>query len=225
MSTLIQQVFIDTGHISHREDNYDTFFIKNIAIPSVKEYARLHGYDYNLIEGELTPSLKLLPNNIIFNKMPFVFEKFMHLNVEYDNILLLDSDIFVKKNAPSLPKVCGIAGAAPSIDRIQNRTNWKNRCILFNAGFILFEKNLAIQFSKYLETMINNWQDYPDFANGLYHDEEILMQFLDEHSEIPFDYIGDTWNYTGVDWHNHIPEKYMYHFSGPRKHSRFRRLS
>jgi hypothetical protein len=225
MSILIQQVFIDTGHLSHREDDYDTFFIKNIAIPSVQEYARLHGYDYNLIEDGLTSSLKSLPNNIIFNKMPFVFEKFMHLNVECDNVLLLDSDIFVTKDTPALPIVSGVAGASPSIDRIQRNTNCKNRCILFNAGFILFTKNVAMQFSKYVKEMVNNWQDYPDFVNGVYHDEEMLMHFLDENQDIPFDYLGDTWNYTGVDWHNHIPEKYMYHFSGPRKHSRYRRLS
>ena len=225
MKTLIQQVLLGQGHLAHRRENYDTVFLKDIAIPSVKRYAEKYGYDYKLIDGELTPSLLMLPQNIIFDRMPMAFEKYMHLDTGYDNILLLDSDVFVAEYAPALPITTGVFGSEPAWDIDRRLLNWKNRRILFNAGFILFEKNVAKSFGTYVKTRVENWQSFEKFANGHYQDEEILSEFLDEHIYVPFEYIGNNWNYTGVDWHNHIPEKYMYHFAGPRKHSRYRRLS
>ncbi len=225
MSTLIQQVLLGQGHLAHRREDYDTVFLKDIAIPSVKRYAEKYGYDHKLIDGELTHSLSLLPRNNIFDRMPMAFEKYMHLDTEYDNILLLDSDVFVTDSAPALPITNGVFGAEPAWNIDSRLKNWKNRPILFNAGFILFEKNVAKSFGRYVKTQVENWQSIDKFARGDYHDEEILSEFLDENQHIPFEYIGNTWNYTGVNWHNDIPEKYMYHFAGPRKHSRYRRLS
>lgn len=226
MKTLILQVLIGKGNLDWANINQDeTLFLENVTMKSVQDYANKMGYDYKLVTT-LHTVLEALPAHQYLKGMRFTFEKYLHLNNDhYDRILYLDADILVADDCPELPATTGV-GAAPvyqwRIDKYHS--DWVGRCILVNAGFLLFTKSISNRFYTYIINELN--RNDSDFYTGQFHDEVMLARFIRANEDITYDNFGEMWNDTQISEDDRLPfnKRYMYHLAGHFKEIKFNRI-
>ena len=223
---LVQQVLLNKGSLSHRDDDYDYVFLKDIAIPSVQRWAKRNSYDYNL-STQIQPKIEKMKDDWsrpYHQTMRFAFQKYLLLDkaIDYDFIVLIDSDCVIMNHAPDIPILSGVS--MRDIDHWRSEeSNLKNRAYVSNAGLYIFDKPSALLMCQYIKRRIDEivLNDEKGF-----HDEVELARFLDRNLDINANILGDDWNHISTTAFNtaNVQCKYIYHYAGGRKHSRWRNM-
>ena len=168
--------------------------IREIFIPSVKEYCKKYKYDHCLIE-ESSYEKKYGSFDFLETKLKhFSFERYFHFENNYDYTIYLDNDVFVYPNAKPLPKINGLMnvrepeGNSSNIFRTINKLN--TNFGYFNSGVTLCDKKTAKKLSKYMINRLENKL----ISKGKKSDNMLLNEFILENSKL-FTEIGCEWNY------------------------------
>lgn len=231
MKVLIQQVNVFGGIMIksfHEDAKKDENFLLNVTMKSAKEYADRMGYDYHA-EFDIPDIIDEMPTDnrskttTYFRMMKYTYIKYLMLEKykEYDYILLLDSDTLVMNDTPELPFKKGLSTGPIEWERSDEAPGFefKNRFVLTNAGFLLFDSDTAGKMYSYIIKRINSIikNNIP-----LYQDEHELMVFMNDNQEIIYNELEDEWNHWRSLIHiKYIPKKYIYHFTKQVKCQRY----
>jgi len=168
--------------------------IRDLFIPSVKNYCKRNGYDHILIE-ESTYAKQ-------YNKFSFLetkekhysFERYFHFQNNYQFTVYIDNDVYIYPEAKQLPKIKGLMnvrepeGNSSKIFREVN--NIDNTYGYFNSGVTFCDNPTAKLLSKYMIQRLENGIR----AKGKNSDNMLLNEFILNNSNI-FQELGCEWNY------------------------------
>lgn len=234
MKVLIQQVNVFGGIMqsSFSSDSFrDENFLTEVTMPSAEKYAKKYGYDYH-IETNIPEEIEQLSLNNIssFHKlMRYTYVKYLMLRkyTEYDYILLLDADTLVTNQTPILPLKNGLSASQIEWERTHelrhpqySSVKFKNRFVLPNAGFLLFDKECAQKMYEFIHKKINYLVEK---KISTFHDEHEIAIFMNTNQEIIYNELDDKWNHWKSLFEDpiYIPRKYIYHFIKAKKWKRY----
>lgn len=192
--TLIFQIDIGIG--TQWGDEPISKFIKNNCIPSVKKYCSKYGYDYQIFTESQYETIggkfDFLPNKL----KHYAFEKYFYLDNEYEQIVYLDTDIYISNNAEKLPDIKGILCAEETGGASKELFNKVNNLSQFhpyyNAGVFMLDNPSALQLFEYMINRINNRIK----SKGKNSDNMMLNEyFLEKKELINLNTISNKWNY------------------------------
>ncbi len=188
--------------------------IRDLFIPSVKNYCKKFQYDYLLVEDSVY--------NKRFGKLDFLatknkhysFERYFHFDNDYDYTIYIDNDVYAFPDAKPLPEFEGLRnvrepeGNSSKIFREVN--NLDNSYGYFNSGVTFCDNLTAKKLSKFMlyraEKKIR--------AKGKNSDNMMLNEFIIENRNL-FKEIGSEWNYMPFLPNSTITEKpNFFHFIG-----------
>ena len=149
--TLIIQVDIGLG--TQWGDEPISKFIKDNCIPSVKKYCSKYGYDHQIFTEsqyeQYGGKYDFLPNIL----KHYAFEKYFHLDNEYEQTVYLDTDIYISNNAEKLPNTNGILCAeetgGASKELFIKVNNLSQSHPYYNSGVFMLDKSSGAQLQKY----------------------------------------------------------------------------
>ena len=149
---LILQLDIDSGTQWGNEQTINP--IRNIFIPSVKNYCKKYKYDYSLI--------KKISNEARYGNFDFLdtkekhysFERYFHFNNDYDYTIYLDNDIYIFPDAQPLPEFKGFRNAREpdgnSAKKFREVNNLDSSYGYYNSGVTFCDNLTANKLSKYI---------------------------------------------------------------------------
>jgi len=193
MSTLIIQVDIGPGTQWGKSSAAD--IIRKTCIPSVKNYAKKHGYSYNLITDSSYKS-KIGPFNFLMTKAKhFAFERYLHLDTDFNTIVYIDNDIFISSTASKLPLIrglmaCAEPGKTNSQEIFSSINNLPEHTPYYNSGMFMAEKEAAKLLGDY---MIHRAKNYIR-AKGKNTDNMMFNEYI-FNEKIIFNRLDEKWNY------------------------------
>ncbi len=168
--------------------------IREICLPSVKEYCSKFNYDYLLIKDSTYDKLYGSYDFLETKRKHFSFERYFHFINDYDFTIYLDNDIFVYPDSEELPKIYGLMnvrepeGNSSKIFREVN--NLDQNVGYFNSGVTMCDKKTAKILSNYMINRLDN----RNRAKGKNSDNMLLNEFIIENRNI-FTELGNEWNY------------------------------
>ncbi len=168
--------------------------IREICLPSVKEYCRKFNYDYLLIKDSTYDKLYGSYDFLETKRKHFSFERYFHFTNDHDFTIYLDNDIFVYPDSQELPKISGLMnvrepeGNSSKIFREVN--NLEQNIGYFNSGVTMCDKRTAKILSNYMINRLDN----RNRAKGKNSDNMLLNEFIIENRNI-FTELGNEWNY------------------------------
>lgn len=195
----------------------------NITSASHRKYAKRVGADYHLVTDNINPDWPMANKYLLNN----------YTNV-YDKTLYVDSDVFIRNNAPDIFKI------TPD-DKISiHNEDYEVRCIEYGKHIQGVHnnicKNLDIEPGK-AKSLNCGVMVIPKSCSYLYtypkspisafwcFDQHYLTITLNEHNCDYFE-IGEkfNWEYIRNDWHDKIYEAYFIHLNGLKSESKRIRL-
>ena len=211
MSTLILQIDIGDGTQWNKDKTIDP--IRKLFIPSVKKYAKKNNYNYLLITKSKYASTGGDFNFLATKEKHFSFERYYHLNNEYDQIVYIDNDVYVFDHAEPLPKIRGLMVAPEpelkSSKIFRNIYNLSSDQKYYNSGVTMLEKENAIHLQDYmLKRMIEKKR-----AKGKNSDNMMLNEYILEYPE-KFEELESKWNYMPFLDNKRIIKPNFFHFVG-----------
>ena len=238
MKRLIYQVYV-----GNRSNLYDH------CTKSVKEYANTYGIDY-IVQG--TPKLRIKPDIFRTNRSKESYEKyggylpiyekenaFDYLD-EYDQIAIIDADIYIRNNSPNIFEHFGTEypfGGVVERDmpiteeytsKIANYTRmqygnimldwkWDNRgAEFFNMGMMLLNSSIK----KYIKGSARQFverAEFKDFVDGMgawkWSTDQTLLNYWIKRYNIPSKKMSWRWNglYKGIE-DRYLSECHFVHF-------------
>lgn len=168
--------------------------IREIFIPSVKNYATKHGYEHFLIKKS-TYEKKFGEFDFLSSKTKhYSFERYFHFNNDYDYTIYIDNDVYIYPNAQPLFEFSGLCnvrepeGNSSSLFREVNSLD--NSYGYFNSGVTFCDAQTAKTLSKYMiNRMLNK-----ERAKGKNSDNMLLNEFI-INKKPQFIELGSEWNY------------------------------
>lgn len=189
---LILQIDIGSGTQWGNEKTINP--IREIFIPSVKKYCKKNNYDYSLIKESIYEKKYGKFDFLGTKNKHYSFERYFHLENEYEYTIYIDNDVYVYQDAERLPSFSGLANArepeGSSSKIFRNVYNLDNTYGYYNSGVTFCDKITAKKLSSY---MINRLLT-KDRARGKNSDNALLNEFIIENKTI-FNELGSEWNY------------------------------
>ena len=103
---LVLQLDIESGTQWGNKETINS--IRDVFIPSVKEYCDKYSYDYSLIT-EIKNESKYQNFDFLDTKEKhFSFERYFHFVNEYEFTIYLDNDVYIFPDADPLPEFNGL---------------------------------------------------------------------------------------------------------------------
>jgi len=193
MTTLILQ--IDIGHGTQWGDESAPDIFRSICIPSVKNYAQRHGYDYELIT-ESSYLSKIGPLNFLLTESKhYSFERYLRLKTHHENVVYIDNDIYISDVAGPLPEICGLmAVAEPGKTNSQKLFsevhNLPHDTTYYNSGLFMADRHTADAICDYMIYRATNNQK----AKGKSTDNMMFNEFV-HYEQSQFIELSEKWNY------------------------------
>tara|TARA_A100001011_G_scaffold338776_1_gene369803 strand:- start:3198 stop:3926 length:729 start_codon:yes stop_codon:yes gene_type:complete len=169
--------------------------IRDIFIPSVKEYCNKFNYDYYLITDSVYEKKYINFDFLETKNKHFSFERYFHFNNNYNYTIYIDNDVYIYPNAKPLPKIKGLMnvrepeGNSSKIFRAVH--NLSEDCGYFNSGVTFCDKEIATKLSKYMINRLEN----KSRSKGKNSDNMLLNEFILENKK-HFNELGCEWNYS-----------------------------
>lgn len=188
--------------------------IREIFIPSVKEYCKKFNYDHQLITNSIYEERNKEFNFLETKKKHYSFERYFHFEKNYEFIIYLDNDIYIYPDAKELPKISGLMnvkepeGNSSKIFREVN--NLDESFPYYNSGVTFCDKETAKTLSDYMIYRLEN-KIRPKGKNS---DNMLLNEFIIENKKI-FQELDPQWNYMPLLPNSkRIDKPYFFHFVG-----------
>ena len=188
--------------------------IREIFIPSVKEYCKKFNYDHQLITNSIYEKKNKEFNFLETKKKHYSFERYFHFEKNYEFIIYLDNDIYIYPDAKELPKISGLMnvkepeGNSSKIFREVN--NLDESFPYYNSGVTFCDNATANFLSDYMLSRL----DKKMRSKGKNSDNMLLNEFILENPNM-FTEIGCEWNYMPfLQNSNKISQPNFFHFIG-----------
>tara|TARA_B100001142_G_C14031882_1_gene538474 strand:- start:192 stop:677 length:486 start_codon:yes stop_codon:yes gene_type:complete len=128
--------------------------IRDIFIPSVKQYCKKHQYKYSLIK-ESTYEKKYGQFDFLATRTKhYSFERYFHFENDYDFTIYIDNDVYIYADAEPFPEFKGLRnvrepeGSSANIFRKANCLD--HNFGYFNSGVTFCDKQTAKQLADYM---------------------------------------------------------------------------
>ena len=205
---------LDIGQGTQWGNNQTINPIREIFIPSVKEYCSKFNYDYLLVTESVYEKKYTKFDFLETKKKHYSFERYFYFNNDYDFTIYIDNDVYIYPDAQELPEIKGLMnvrepeGNSSKIFREIN--NLKNDTKYFNSGVTFCDNYTANRLSKYMIHRLNN----KIRSKGKNSDNMLLNEFIIENINI-FQELGSEWNYMPfLQNSNKILKPNFFHFVG-----------
>ncbi len=168
--------------------------IREIFIPSVKQYCSKFNYDYLLVNESTYEKTYSKFDFLETKNKHYSFERYFHFMNDYDFTIYIDNDVYIYPDAQELPEISGLMnvrepeGNSSKIFREVNKLN--NDTKYFNSGVTFCDKNTANILSNYMLHSLKN----KIRSKGKNSDNMLLNEFIIENNNI-FKELGSEWNY------------------------------
>ena len=209
---LILQIVIDRG--TQWGDINTINPIRNIFIPSVKKYCSKYNYDYSLVNESIYEKKYKNFDFLETKNKHYSFERYFHLDNEYEYTVYIDNDVYIYPDAEALPKISGLMnarepeGRSSKIFRDVNHLNDNER--YFNSGVTFCDNLTAKVLSSYMINRLNN----KIRSRGKNSDNMLLNEFIIENKNI-FTELDCKWNYMPfLPNSTKTPNPNFFHFVG-----------
>jgi len=193
MRVKIIQVDIGTG--SQWAASHICDVIREVCIPSVKNYSELNGYDYELITSSTYKERIGQFDFLMTHNKHYAFERYLHLDTDYDWIAYIDNDIYISDFAKSMPLKKGLlAVSEPGHPKNQilfsQLNNLPENTPYFNSGFFIADRDSAKALGDYMIFRARNHIK----AKGKSTDNMMFNEYL-IHEHPLFNALSEKWNY------------------------------
>ncbi len=185
---------VDIGQGTQWGNNQTINPIREIFIPSVREYCRKFNYDYLLVTESSYEKNYTKFDFLETKNKHYSFERYFHFKNDYDFTIYIDNDVYVYPDAQELPEINGLMnvkepeGNSSKIFREVNNLN--NDIKYFNSGVTLCDCNTANMLSTYMLNRLRN----KIRSKGKNSDNMLLNEFIIENKNI-IQELGSEWNY------------------------------
>ncbi len=188
--------------------------IRDILIPSVKEYCKKYNYDYCLVNKSIYKKKYGSFDFLETENKHYSFERYFYFDNDYDYTIYIDNDVFIYPNAQPLPEIKGLMnvrepeGNSSKIFRKVNNLN--NDYGYYNSGVTFCDKITAKNLSKYMIFRLKNKL----ISKGKNSDNMLLNEFIIENKET-FKELDCVWNYMPfLPKSQKTPNPNFFHFVG-----------
>ena len=168
--------------------------IREVFIPSVKQYCKKHDYDHLLIQESQYEKQYGQFNFLATKTKHYSFERYFHFDNKYDYTIYIDNDVFVYPDAKPLPEFTGMCNVrepeSNSSKIFREENNLSSSFPYFNSGVTFCDNFTAKKLSEY---MLNRLQKNIR-AKGKNSDNMLLNEFILQNNKL-FNEIGCEWNY------------------------------
>tara|TARA_B100000989_G_C19515894_1_gene461623 strand:- start:1603 stop:2328 length:726 start_codon:yes stop_codon:yes gene_type:complete len=168
--------------------------IRQLFMPSVKQYCKKFNYDYLLVTESYYEKKYGKFDFLETKHKHYSFERYFHFNNEYEYIVYIDNDVYVYPNAKKLPKIKGLMNVREpegNSSKIFREVNHLNQNIgYFNSGVTFCDNMTAKILSKYMIKRLEN----KIRSKGKNSDNMLLNEFIIQ-TNITFQELGCEWNY------------------------------
>ena len=189
---LILQIDIGEGTQWGNEKTIDP--IREIFIPSVKNYSIKYGYEHRLIKNSTYENEFGGFDFLSSRSKHYSFERYFHFNNDYDYTIYIDNDVYIYPDAQPLFEFSGLCnvrepeGSSSLLFREVNSLD--NSFGYFNSGVTFCDNPTAKILSKYMiDRMVNK-----ERAKGKNSDNMLLNEFI-INNRSNFLELGGEWNY------------------------------
>jgi|TARA_B110000858_G_scaffold197624_1_gene259983 hypothetical protein len=208
MKTLIIQVSIDGGGYAYSDPD----ILKNLEeslIPSVKRYCNKYNYDYKMItDWPDDYDVKWFNRNESKNKATTLIRYLNMDQPEYDRIVSLDNDIYIKNDAKPLPKIKGHNAISDNGQINSVKSLYKN---FVNGGVQMVDRKSGKKIKEYFANICNNKTPTP---NNHYTDQAYINYWRDT-NEDQANFLDNNWNYfINSTLHRTNKNINFYHYAG-----------
>jgi hypothetical protein len=212
LKTIIQT---DIAQGSQWGSEETTNFIRNICIPSVKNYCLKNGYNHVLItESQYKARFGKFD---FFEKKSkhYAFERYFYLS-NYDYSIYIDNDIYAFDHADPLPEINGLMCIeephSKSSKIFHKKNNLSPQYPYYNSGVIMCDQTNAKKLCEYMIYRVEN----KIHARGKNTDNMMLNEYLLENKKkINFTSLDQSWNFMPfLGEVEKINKPNLYHFVG-----------
>ncbi len=190
---LIIQIDIDQG--TQWGDNRTIDPIREIFIPSVKNYCENNSYDYLLIKESIYQKKYGNFDFLETKNKHFSFERYFHFDNDYEYTIYIDNDVYIYPESEKLPLVKGLMNAREpegNSSTIFRKTNFLDESHgYYNSGVTFCDNSMAKKLSKYMLKRLEN----KIRSKGKNSDNMLLNEFILENKNL-FNELGCEWNYS-----------------------------
>ena len=185
---------LDIGQGTQWGNNKTINPIRDIFIPSVRNYCLKHNYDYSLVKESIYEKNYGDFNFLETKKKHYSFERYFHFKNNYDYTIYIDNDVYIYPEADELPIVSGLMnvkepeGNSSIIFRKVNNLNKDHK--YFNSGVTFCDNATATKLSEY---MINRLSK-KIIPKGKNSDNMLLNEFILQEKN-SFTELNCKWNY------------------------------
>ena len=189
---LILQIDIGDGTQWGNKKTIDP--IRDLFIPSVKNYSDEHGYDHIIIT-ESRYEREFGEFDFLATKTKhYSFERYFHFNNDYEYTVNIDNDVYIYPNAQPLfdfSGLCNVREPEGNSSLLFREVNDLDSSFgYYNSGVTFCDNKTAKILSKY---MINRMMN-KDRAKGKNSDNMLLNEFIINNKH-QFTELGSEWNY------------------------------
>ena len=168
--------------------------IREVFIPSVKQYCKKYDYDHLLIQESQYEKQYWQFDFLATKTKHYSFERYFHFDNKYDYTIYIDNDVFVYPDAKPLPEFTGMCNVrepeSNSSKIFREENNLSSSFPYFNSGVTFCDNFTAKKLSEY---MLNRLQKNIR-AKGKNSDNMLLNEFILQNNKL-FSEIGCEWNY------------------------------
>tara|TARA_B100001057_G_scaffold212833_1_gene213166 strand:- start:1925 stop:2653 length:729 start_codon:yes stop_codon:yes gene_type:complete len=185
---------IDIGEGTQWGNNHTINPIREIFIPSVKEYCNKYNYDYLLVTESIFEKKYQKFDFLETRNKHYSFERYFHFSNHYDFTVYIDNDIFIYPDAEKLPIIKGLMNVREpegNSSQIFRKVNGLDSNFgYYNSGVTFCDKNTADILHNYMINRLDNKLK----SKGKNSDNMLLNEFIINNKHL-FNELSCKWNY------------------------------
>ena len=151
---------VDIGNGTQWGDKKTINPIRELFIPSVKEYCNKYGYHHRLIKESLYEKNFGGFDFLATKNKHYSFERYFHFDNKYDYTIYIDNDVYIYPDSEPLPEFCGLRNAKEpegnSSIIFRDVNDLDNSYGYFNSGVTFCDNATAKKISKYMIDRLKN---------------------------------------------------------------------